>query len=85
MLLKAKEEGRPGTRAGEMAARTGTEGDHRLLDQTPGVSKGREGGGSCLRNVRYKMMRVVLTLILCQLNAVAAMYLHGCRRWSFIL
>lgn len=35
------------------------EGDHRLLDQTPGVSKGREGGGSCLRNVRYKTMSVV--------------------------
>lgn len=32
------------------------EGDHRLLDQAPGVSKGREGGGSCLRNVRYKSM-----------------------------
>lgn len=59
MLLEAKEEVRPGTRAGEMAARTGTEGDHRLLDQTPGVSKGREGGGSCLRNVRYKTMSVV--------------------------
>lgn len=32
------------------------EGDHCLLDQAPGVSKGREGGGSCLRNVRYKRM-----------------------------